>query len=99
MSEDMANPELADLVRRGADAADAIIHGDMHRYVTLFPHTHDFTLFAPFGGEPRHGFDDSDEALAATADFFQGGEAQFDLVQTHASGDLAVLVAVKRQHG
>lgn len=44
------------------------------------------------------GFDSSDEALAATARFFGGGEAELEVVQTCASGDLVVLVVVERQH-
>jgi ketosteroid isomerase-like protein len=99
MSQDVPNPDLADLVRRAGDAADAFLNGEMRRYADLIPHTDDFTLFAPFGGEPRHGFDDSEDALAATAEFFQGGEAQLDLVQAHTSGDLALLVVVEREHG
>jgi ketosteroid isomerase-like protein len=30
---------------------------------------------------------------------FQGGEADLELVETYASGDMAVLVAIERQHG
>ena len=30
---------------------------------------------------------------------FRGGEADLELVQSHASGDMAVLVAIERQHG
>ena len=45
------------------------------------------------------GVDASDEALDALERFFQGGEAELDVVQTHASGDLVVLVAIERQHG
>lgn len=47
----------------------------------------------------RRGFDSSPEALAATAKWFRGGRARLDVVQTYASGDLAVLVAVERQRG
>jgi ketosteroid isomerase-like protein len=71
----------------------------MRRYVELIKHGEDYTLLAPFGGEPRRGFDDSDEALDATARYFQGGEATVDLVQSYASGDLVVLVIYERQHG
>jgi ketosteroid isomerase-like protein len=45
------------------------------------------------------GVDASDEAVDATARFFQGGEAELDVVQTYTSGDLVVLVAIERQHG
>jgi ketosteroid isomerase-like protein len=54
---------------------------------------------APYGGHPWRGFDTSPEALAATARHFQGGEAELEVVETYASGDLAVLVAIERQRG
>jgi ketosteroid isomerase-like protein len=91
--------ELDQLVRRTADAATAYLNGDMQTYVALIGHTDDYTLLAPYGGEPRRGFDSSDRALAATAGFFRGGEASLEVFQTYASGDLVVLVAVERQHG
>jgi ketosteroid isomerase-like protein len=50
-------------------------------------------------GEPRRGFDASDEALEAMARYFQGGEAELQVVESYASGDMVVLVAVERQHG
>jgi ketosteroid isomerase-like protein len=89
----------ADLVRRTAEAASAFMRGDMTRYVELIKHADDYTLMAPFGGEPRHGFDASAENLAALASYFTGGEAELELVQSYASGELAVLVVVERQHG
>lgn len=91
--------ELARLVRRTADAASAFIAGDMDRYAALIAHADDYTLMGPYGGEPVRGFDASPEALAATARWFQGGEAELELVETYASGDLAVLVAIERQRG
>ena len=71
----------------------------MRRYVELIRHTDDYTLMPPNGGETRRGFDDSPEALDAMARFFRGGEARLEVEATYASGDLAVLVAVERQHG
>jgi ketosteroid isomerase-like protein len=91
--------DLAGLVRRTAAAASALIRGDMQTYVTLIQHADDFTLMAPYGGEVARGFDGSAEALEAMARWFQGGEARLELVQAYASGDLAVLVAIERQHG
>ena len=91
--------DLARLVRRTADAASAFIAGDMDRYAALIPHADDYTLMAPNGGELRRGFDTSPEALAALARQFQGGEAELEVAETYASGDLAVLVAIERQHG
>jgi ketosteroid isomerase-like protein len=91
--------ELAGLVRLVAAAASAFIAGDMTRYAELVQHAEDATLLAPYGGPARRGFDRSPEALAALGRWFQGGEATLEVVETYASGDLAVLVAVERQHG
>ncbi len=91
--------ELAGLIGRTAEGTAAYIRGEIRRSPELVPHADDFTLMAPYGGEPMRGVDASDEALDALERFFQGGEAELDVVQTHASGDLAVLVAIERQHG
>ncbi len=96
---DPSDQELAGLVRRTAEGTAAYIRGEIRRSLELVPHADDFTLMAPSGGEPVRGVDASDEALDATERFFQGGEAELDVVRTHASGDLAVLVAIERQHG
>jgi ketosteroid isomerase-like protein len=87
-----------ELVERCREAAAAFIRGDMRRYAELTRHAEDFTLFMPFGGPPRRGFDDSEEALDALAHYFRSGEADIEVVATHVSGDLAVLVLVERQH-
>ena len=92
--------DLDALVRRTAEAASALIGGDVRRYFALIPHADDFTLMNPFGGEPIRGFDDSPERMEASERFFAGsGEAELEVVQTFASGDLVVLVAIERQHG
>ena len=95
----ITDEEVADLIRRTADAASALIRGDIRTYVTLVRHADDYTLMAPSGGEPRRGFDASDQALDALARYFQGGEAELQVFQSYTSGDLAVLVAIERQHG
>jgi ketosteroid isomerase-like protein len=97
----MPTPEadLAGLVGRTAEATAAFMGGDMVRYAALMPHTGDYTLLPPYGGDAVRGFDSSPAALAALARWFQGGEAELELIETYASGDLAVLVAIERQHG
>jgi ketosteroid isomerase-like protein len=90
--------DVTELVRRTADAASAYIRGDIQRYLTLIKHGDNYTLMPPYGGGPRRGFDVT-EALETTPKMFQGGEADLELVQTYASGDMAVLVAIERQHG
>jgi ketosteroid isomerase-like protein len=96
---DITDEAVADLIRRVEDAASALIRGEIDRYFALVRHADDFTLMPPSGGEPRRGFDDSDEALRALAEYFQGGEAEVEVFQSYASGELAVLVAIERQHG
>ena len=91
--------EVAALVQRVTQAARALIAGDIRGYVALIHHADDYTLMAPYGGEPVRGFDDSDEALGGLAQFFRRGEAEIEVVETYASGDLAVLVVIERQRG
>lgn len=91
----VTDEEVADLIRRTAEAASALIRGDIRTYVTLIRHADNYTLMAPAGGEPRRGFDASDQALDALARYFQGGEAEVQIFQSYASGDLVVLVAIE----
>ena len=94
----ITDEDVAELVRNTADAASAYIRGDIQRYLTLIQHGDNYTLMAPYGGEPRRGFDVM-EALETTPRMFRGGEAVLELVEIYASGDMAVLVAIERQHG
>ena len=91
--------EVAELVSRTAEAASALVRGDARSYFTLVRHADDFTLMSPYGGDPIRGFDDSDEAVEALAQFFRNGEATLEVVGSYASGDLAVLVLIEHQHG
>ena len=95
----VTDEDLAGLIRLTEEAASAYIRGDIRRYLTLIKHTDDYTLLAPFGGEPQRGFDASNEHLEALERYFQSGEANLEVVQSYASGDLAVLVVIERQHG
>jgi ketosteroid isomerase-like protein len=95
----ISDGDVAALVSLMAEAASALIRGDVRTYAALMHHAPDFTLMAPFGGEPRRSFDESEESLAALERYFQGGEAELDVFETYASGEIAVLVAIERQHG
>ena len=100
MAHDPVHDEdVAEIGQLTADAASAYIRGDVRRYLTFIRHADDYTLLPPLGGEPRRGFDSSDESLEATARFFHGGEAAVEVVESYASGDLVVLVVIERQHG
>jgi len=90
--------DVTELVRSVAEATSAYIRGDIQTYLTLIKHGDDYTLMAPYGGEPRRGFD-VEQALESTPKMFRGGEADLELVESYASGDIAVLVVIERQHG
>jgi ketosteroid isomerase-like protein len=95
----VTDEQLAALVQRVSEAAQALISGDVEGYLARITHARDYTLMSPYGGVPTRGFDDSDTALDAMAQFFRGGEASVEVVETYTSGDLAVLVVVERQRG
>jgi ketosteroid isomerase-like protein len=99
LSRTVSDEGLAALVQRITEAAHALISGDIEGYAARIKHADDYTLMSPYGGDPVRGFDDSDEAWDALARFFRGGEAEVEVVETYASGDLAVLVVIERQRG
>ena len=76
----IAGEELDGLVRRTEEAAKALIRGDVRDYIALAPHADDYTLMGPFGGEPTRGFDPSSDEVEALERFFQGGEAELEVV-------------------
>src|SRR5262245_12407699 len=91
--------ELAELVKRTEAQASAFMRGDMDKWSSLVRIAEDFTLMQPFGGEASRGFDMSPERLARLASYFRNGDAKVELVQSYASGDLAVLAVIEREHG
>jgi ketosteroid isomerase-like protein len=91
--------DLAELIERMDEAAAAYIRGDLRHYLSLFDHPPDYTLMPPYGGEVERGYAPTDEQVEETSRFFASGEARLDVAQSYVSGDLAVLVAVERQHG
>ena len=99
MSGGVTDEELAELVQRVTQAAQALITGDSRAYAALIRHADDYTLMSPYGGDPVRGFDDSETALDGLARFFRGGEAKVEVVQTYSSGDLAVLAVIEQQRG
>lgn len=94
---DITDSDIADLVRRTADANASLMRGDVTGYLALIEHAEDYTLMSPFGGAPTRGFDLSSEHLAALARFFKAGKTDLELVQAYASGDMVVLVVIERQ--
>jgi ketosteroid isomerase-like protein len=97
VSPDQADlDELLEIVQ---ESTAAFLGGRVRRYLDLVNTADDYTLMPPLGGPTVHGEDRSDEAVAALESFFKSGEATFEVDQVYASGDLAVVVGVERQHG
>ena len=97
--EQVTQSDVDELVELMREAASAYIGGDIRRYVELMRHADDFTLMDPFGGDTSRESGASDERIAGLEEMFRGGECEVDVVQTYASGNLAVLVVVERQRG
>lgn len=95
----ITDDDLDDLVHRMDQAAASFIRGDIGQYLSLFDHADDYTLMGPTGGETVRGFDSDEQRLEEMSRFFAEGEARLEVDQTYVSDDLAVLVAVERQHG
>jgi len=97
---DITDGDLCKLVERVREATEALMQGDVRRYFALVNQAPDYTLMPPNGGPTRHGPDSSPASVEALEEFFAGGgEADLELEQSYASGDLVVLVGVERQHG
>src|SRR4051794_18517157 len=72
------NNDSAELIDRWSTAAQAYLDGDLRTYARLADHASDYTLIPPYGGDPRRGFDGSDEAVAWTARTFRGGTVEVE---------------------
>ena len=94
-----SDDDISELIERFGRAAAAYIRGDTREYFDLIPHTTDFSLMPPYGGEPVIGGSRTDAEIEATSRYFHSGEADLDVVQTLVGQDMVVLVAVERQHG
>ena len=99
MAKPVTESDIADLVAQVEESADALMAGDVDRYLAFIHHAEDYTLLNPAGGPARRGFDDSQESRRAMAQMFQSGSAKLELIETYASGDLVVLVTLERNHG
>jgi ketosteroid isomerase-like protein len=96
---EVAPEDVDHLVAVAKEATAAFMRPDMRRYFELTNQTDDFTLMAPEGGPVRGTFEVTDDVIADMEAYFRGGEAELEVVRTYASGDLALLVGIERQHG
>jgi hypothetical protein len=87
----------AALIARAAEKNAAFMRGDMERWASLVRIASDFTLMQPFGGPTSRGYDTSPERLAAAARYFRNGKTDLEIVETHESDGLVVLVMIEWQ--
>lgn len=86
-----------DLVAIASGAHESLMVGDVAAHRALITLTDDFSFMGPFGGKPSHAAQFTDARWAEIARFFRDGhDAEFELVQSYYSKDLAVLVATER---
>jgi len=95
----MTDADLDELIEIMAEAASALIGGDMPRYFELMHHADDFTLMPPTGGDVSRETENNPQRIAEMSRFFKRGECTLEVVESYASGNLAVLVAVEHQRG
>jgi ketosteroid isomerase-like protein len=91
------SPEIATLLRQVAKGNDAFMNGDMKAWLAQTPHAPDFSLVSPFGGWTTGGFDAAPERLAAMSAYFTSASTDLEVIATHASAEMIVLVVVERQ--
>ncbi len=91
--------DVAGLERRTEEANQALVRGDIAKYIELTRHAKDYVLMNPFGGTPTRGFADTPERRAGMAKFFKNGTLKQEVVATYPSNDLVVLVTIERAHG
>lgn len=100
MLQDTDFPATIDaLLHNVARANDAFMNGDMQGWLALTPHAGDFSLVSPFGGWTVGGFDAAPERLAEMAAYFSSATTGLEVIATHASAEMIVLVVVERQRG
>jgi ketosteroid isomerase-like protein len=90
--------EVADLIRRSAEANAALMRGDVDRYWTMVRPAEDFTLMSPFGGTPTRGSDYTPERIEAMGRFFRNGTLHQEVIQAYGSADMVVLAIIERAH-
>ena len=91
-------PVVSQLVRRSAEGNAALMCGDIDNYTNLIPHSTDFLLMSPFGGEPTRAADLTPERIESMGRFFRNGSFDQELVQAFSSADMVVLAVIERPH-
>lgn len=89
---------LVELVRRSEDANAALLRGDIDAYRSLITLTEDFTLMAPFGGNPSRGSDITEETWRRMGGFFKNGTLKQEVIHAYGSADIVVLALIEHGH-
>jgi ketosteroid isomerase-like protein len=90
------HPDVQALTKAAADGNAAFMNGDMDRWLSLIPHSTDFSLLSPFG-RWSIGFDPAPEWLAEMSRSFKSGTTTLEVITSHATNGMIVLVAIERQ--
>lgn len=93
-----ADTAVADLIRLSEDSNAALMRGDIDRYLSLISISQDFSLMSPFGGEPTHGRNITDETMRAMGRFFRNGTFEMEVVQAYGSPDMVTLALIERSN-
>jgi ketosteroid isomerase-like protein len=93
-----ADTAVADLIRLSEDSNAALMRGDINRYLSLISLSQDFSLMSPFGGEPTHGRNITDETMRAMGRFFRNGTFEMEVVQAYGSRDMVTLALIERSN-
>ncbi len=88
-----------DLLVDPADKANAaFMSGDPGLSFAVNRHAADFSIMTPFWGHTTGGFHPSPDQITAMGRMFSSATTGFEVLATYGSEDLAVLVAIERQH-
>lgn len=86
---------LPELIRLSEAGNAALMRGDLVAYYDFIPHSDEFVLMNPFGGDPKRGTDRSPEAIAGTARFFRNGTFAQEVVQAVVTDDMVMLATIE----
>lgn len=90
--EDLVPEMISDIAQA---ATDPFLSGDPEPYRDLWSHADDITIFGGHGGYER-GWDQVGPRLEWAASRFSEGTAQYELISSAVSGDLAYAVGIER---
>jgi ketosteroid isomerase-like protein len=93
---DSLSAETTQLLREAEEANDALMRGDVDRYLELVAISEDFTLMSPFGGKPSHARNYTPATWEGMKTFFRDGKLKMELVQAYATEEIVVLAVLER---